>query len=196
MASFTPASILSDAILIADVLGLNTNADVVGVFDASTFQQLFVNARPMKATIRETSKVMEHPAETGVILSDHHIINQVEIDLAVMISQEFYSSAYQQLRAAFFASTLLSVQTRAAVYPNMIIADLPHEETADIYDAITVGVHLKQVLFVPAPQTYAPVNPLNNSTVQNGLQSPVAIATQALAGASALASYASLRNFF
>lgn len=195
MANLTPTSLLSDALFVADLFGLGVNVDTVGVFDASTFEQVFSDARPLRANVKETSKVMEHPAENGVLISDHHIINQVEIELALMIASPFYGSTYQQIRSAFLEGTLLTVQTRTGVYTNMVVADLPHEESADVYDAVTMGLHLKQVIFVPDPSTYAPVDPNNTDTVQSGLQSAGTLTTQAVAGAGALVSYASLRKF-
>lgn len=147
-------------------------ADVVGIYDGTTLQQLFINARPMEAVVRPTSKVMEHPAESGVMIPDHHIINAIEIDLPLMISSDFYSSVYQQITAAFYEGTLLTVQTRVGVFTNMYIVSLPHKESPDIYDAITLALHLKQMLFVTSSTAYAPEEPVDSDTVQNGQQSP------------------------
>ena len=69
--------------VINSILGIPNSTASIG--------QLFIHARPMKATIRETSKVMEHPVETGVTLADHHIINPIEIDIPVIISSQYYA---------------------------------------------------------------------------------------------------------
>lgn len=149
---------------------LSGAADVVGIFDSQSLTQLFNNARPLKAGVRPTSQLMNRPAETGIILSDHKIINQVEIELPLMISQDFYGAVYQQIKTAFRNSTLLIVQTRTDVYPNMIIQDMPHAETPDIYDSVVVTLKLKEVLFAPAPSTYDPADEANSDTVQSGQQ--------------------------
>ena len=132
----------------------SASLDIVGIHDATSLQQVFAQARPLKATVRETSKVMYHPAETGVQLADHHIIDPKEIDLPMMIAQDNYASMYQQIKDAFINSTLLCVQTRTDFYTNMIVANMPHEETPDIYDQITLALHLKEILFI-APNTIA-----------------------------------------
>ena len=103
------AEILS---LIEQALGIFSGAtDVVGVFDADSLAQLFRNARPIKASVRKSSQLMNRPAENGVILSDHKVVNQTEIELPLMIQGEFYGSVYQQIDAAYKKSTLLIVQT-------------------------------------------------------------------------------------
>lgn len=152
--------------------------DVVAIYDSKSFQQLFNEVLPMKAEVRETSKVMMHPVETGVMLSDHHIINPREVDLQIIISSDAYGSVYQQLKSAFIAATLLSVQTRADIYPNMIIASMPHEETPEMFDVIVMSLRMVEVLYViptsspsaATPAAYAPADPVDDDTVQRGQQ--------------------------
>lgn len=177
----TAPALVADSAFLLDLLTLNGQADAVAIFDGTNYRQLFADARPLKATVRETSKIMEHPAETGIIVADHHIINPVEIDLPLMIRAQDYSATYQQIKSAYIDATSLTVQTRTDVYPNMIIADMPHEESPEFYDAIMLALHLKQVLHVSSvggvpspssPNAYAPADPANSNTAQNGLQSP------------------------
>jgi hypothetical protein len=195
--------------IINSILG-NTNA-------VASFGQMFANARPMKATIRETSKVMEHPVETGVILSDHHIINPVEIDIPLVVTSTTpgtinsllslvgigsavaanYAATYSQIRQAFINATLLSVKTNVGVFSNMIIADMPHEEDPEMFDVITIALHLKQVIYIvpgsTSPQSnYAPLNPANSNSLASGLQQAATLGTKLLAGASGISTYASV----
>lgn len=150
--------------------------DVVGVYDG--FDQVYAAARPLKALLRETSRVMEHPAETGVVLADHHVINPVEIDLPVVIPARSYAATYQQIKADFLAATLLTVKTPVTVYENMILADIPHEEDPEYFNAVTMLLRLRQVIyFVPGaaqtlPANYSPEDPADQDTVQSGLQQP------------------------
>jgi hypothetical protein len=191
-------SLLSDLEFGLDLLAIaGSSVDIVGIYNDTT--QIYVQARPLKASVRETSKVMEHPVETGVVLSDHHIINPVEIDLPLIVPAIYYAAIYQQIKADFLAATELSVKTPVNVYGSMIIADMPHEESPEHFNAIIIGLHLKQVLFEvpgstqPLPANYSPADAANQNTVQSGLQSASALGTQALAGATSLISYASLR---
>lgn len=192
--AITPAALLANANFALDLLSLGSNLDVVAIYDG--FTQVFADARPMKASVRESSRIMEHPAENGVVIADHHIINPVEIELPMLIPVQAYGSTYAQIRQAFVNATNLSVQTRTGVYVNMVVADLPHEESPEAFDAIAMTLRLKQVLLVPGAATYTPADPANQDTVQGGVRSAVALARKALATASGIASYANIRKFY
>jgi hypothetical protein len=225
MVNLTPASILSDVEFGLGLLSsFGQQVDVIGIYsngsatDAPTsfgssiinsltgntsptagFGQMFVNARPMKAAVRETSKIMEHPVETGVPLADHHIINPVEIDIPLIVGAQFYAGTYNQIRQAFINATPLSVKTRVGVYSDMIIADMPHEEDAEMYDVITIGLRLRQVIYVaPGGGTlvaFQPLDPLNSTTIPTGLQLAGTVGSTLVAQGTAIASYANLGKF-
>lgn len=177
--NLTPASILSNVVTASNLLSSLAKIDVVAVLDQESFQQVFGNFRPMKASVRETSRVMDYPVETGAILSDHKIILPTEIQMAGMIKSEFYASAYAAIRNAWINSTLLSVQTRTGTYRNMIVADMPHEEDPDAQNAVMQFIRFREVQFgvpssvVPAASlsNYSPIDPRNNPTVSRGLLS-------------------------
>ena len=167
---------VSAASAVADLLGFSIATDVVGIYDAAGFTRMFQNAIPMKAEVRETSQIMNHPVETGAVIADHHIINPIEINLSLLIDGSNFGAVYDQMKVAFLAATLLTVQTNSGVYSNMIIADMPHQESTDMYNVISVALHLKEVLYVApvsvssslAPDDYDPENPTDGDTVQAG----------------------------
>lgn len=187
------ANIFGSSNIINSILGLASTTQ--------SFGQLFTAARPVDARVRETSKVMQHPVESGATISDFHIINPVEIEMVLIVDSQDYDSTYAQMRQAFTNATPLSVKTRTGVYSDMIIAAMPHEEKADMYDVITIGLHLQQVLqFIPGTDqiqsNYQPINPLDSDTVTSGLQAAVALGSRILNTATGLASYAALRGRF
>ncbi len=178
------AAIFSAASLINDLLSTAINVDIVGIYDAD-LNPLFVDIQYMQAEVRESSQVMRHPVETGTMIADNHIINQIEINIATMIKSQFYTSMYNQLKQAFVSGTSLIVQTRTGVYANMIIADMPHSENPDIFDGVVIHLHLIEVLYIvpssvsqqPAPANFSPEDPVNSNTVQAGLKSPAELTT-------------------
>lgn len=185
----TPSSILGNIIYGINILTGSLKIDVVGIYDGQTLQQVFANARPLKAFVRESNKVMEYPVETGVTLSDHKITMPKQIEILLIIPARFYASTYQQIANAAINATLLTVQTRAGIYRNMIIESYPHEEDTNLYDAMTMSLRMREVLFVapssiaqpPAPAGYSPIDPTNEDTVRRGQQSATEIV--AIAGA-------------
>jgi hypothetical protein len=150
-----------------------SSRDLVGVFNQD-FQQVFEKARPLKATVKEEAKVFEHPLETGATITDFRIIQPIEIELSLMLNSEDYKSVYQQIRQLFLNGTLLVVQTKSGVYDNQLIQAMPHEEDPEQYDAITLGLKLKQAQFVTPQFAALPPrqvkNPANSSTVSRGEQ--------------------------
>lgn len=147
--------------------------DVVGVFD-SNFNQIFEEARAIKATVKEEAKVMEHPLEDGSTITDHKIILPTEIELSLIIQAEDYKSVYDKIKEFYLGTELLSVQTRTGEYSSMVIQAMPHDETADMFDTVAIAMRLKEVKLVQAQFGGLPprkvADPNNASTVKKGEQ--------------------------
>lgn len=155
---------------VLDTLILKAGTDYVAVF-TQDFTQVFPRARAIKATVKEESKVMEHPVETGTIVTDHRIILPVEIELSLILQSADYQDTYKSIKQYFLNATLLVVQTRSGIYKNQLIASLPHEENPDQYDALSVALKLKQVQFTTARFVQiVPQDPANTNTVDRGTQ--------------------------
>ena len=151
----------------------SASQDVVGVFDQQTFNQVFSDARPIKAKVNETASVMSHPVEDGTIITDHKIINPVDIELSMIIDSSDYRSVYQEIKQHFTQSTLLVVQTKTDVYRSMIISAMPHDEDPSVYDSVTIAVKLTEVKFATfttgeAPKVSSPKNAKNSKTKETG----------------------------
>jgi len=151
--------------------------DRIGVYDQN-FVKIFPQAKSLKITVKEEAKIMEHPIETGATITDFRVILPVEIEISFVLQSEDYQDVYREIRQFFLNSTLLNVQTKAGVYFNQIIAALPHEEDPAYFDAITLVLKLKQVLFAMTQTTIAPRNPTNGNTVDRGTQQSSTVAPQ------------------
>lgn len=151
----------------------NASADVVAVFDKN-FNQVFVNARPIKAMISEQAKVMEHPIETGAVITDHRIIQPVEIELSLILIASDYRNVYQQIKQLYRAGEILTVQTRTDTYQNMLIQKLPHDEDPEMFDVVALALGLKEAQFVTAQFGTLPASKVRDatdaSTTQKGQQ--------------------------
>lgn len=150
--------------------------DVVAVLDAD-LNQVFPDARPIKGSIREVSKLMEHPVETGATVADHRIITPVEIELACLLTTFEFADVYQQVRDIYLRGDVLTVQTRTSSYENMVVMGMPHEEAPDMQDGVALVVSLREVKYVTPEFTerkipVTPANPKNSKTVNRGEQRP------------------------
>jgi|GEM_PF-618098 len=143
--------------------------DSVAVFNQD-FEQLFKNARALKAVVKEQAKLMEHPVENGSIITDHRIVLPVEIELTLILSSEAYQDVYKSIRQHYVNGDLLVVQTRSDIYSNQLISSMPHEEDPSQYNAIALILNLKQVQFVTAQFGVIPKQPKNSNTVKLGVQ--------------------------
>jgi hypothetical protein len=159
--------------------------DVVAIFNQN-FQQLFATARPIKATVKEDSKLMEHPLETGATIIDHMIILPVEIELSLILKRGEYRDVYERIRQTFINREIVLVQTKTALYDNMIIQSLPHDEEPELFDTIAVALKLRHVQIVTAQFAKLPPRAVRNksqvSTVDRGQQQ----STQSTRGSSVL----------
>lgn len=155
-----------------------TNAqDVVAVLDSS-FAQVFQRARAIKLTVDRSSKAMEHPLETGAVITDHRIINPVTAELSVICSSSDFRAVYQQIADLFKRGELLIVQGRVDSFASMLIEKMPHEESPDVLDGVSVAITLKEAQFVQAQFSTLPVTkvakPKDSDTSKRGQQEPTA----------------------
>lgn len=165
----TLTSIIADGSYILDLLTAGGGQDTVAFFDqGNPGNQIFVNARPVKVLLRESIRAMQHPVETGQLVSDYKIVNPKELDVSVIISARYYIATYNELKQYFNSSSLIGFAMRVGYALNFIITDMPHQETPEQFDVITMNLHLKEVLFVPAPAPYAPASPATASTPAGG----------------------------
>lgn len=150
--------------------------DYIAIF-TQDYKQIFREARPIRATVKEQAKVMEHPTEKGTIISDHRVILPVEIELLLILASANYQSVYKDIRQYYFNATLLIVQTRSGIYENQLIASLPHEENPEMFNALEISLNLKQIQFVTTQYGVVPRYPSDTTTVDRGVQQGTTIPT-------------------
>jgi hypothetical protein len=145
--------------------------DVVGVFD-SGLNQLFQDARPIKAMVKEQSKLMDNPGETGISITDHRIFEPTEIELSLVLRPATFRDTYAQIKTAYQQLTPLSVQTKTDTYANMYVLAMPHDEDPDIFDTVSLALKLREVNLVTAQFAQLPAGQVkkasNSSTVKTG----------------------------
>jgi hypothetical protein len=148
------------------------SADVVCILD-STLTQVFERARPIKADVREEAKLMEHPLETGTTITDHLVLQPLEILLSLVVTGAEYAATYQQIREYFKRAELLTVQTLTGSYPDMVISQMPHDESPETVNAVNIGLSLRQATFVTATFSALKVrHAKDGNTSKGGEQQP------------------------
>ncbi len=149
--------------------------EIYGIYD-SDFNLMFENAINMKASVFEGSKLMEHPIEDGSTKTDHKIILPVEIEVILWISEAHYKDTYSVIKQALYSDSSFQVNTRVGIYSNMILSEMPHEESPDQSGAIIITLSLKEAVIVTTQ--YQALTPRkvkdskDSSTVNRGEQKP------------------------
>lgn len=154
--------------------GSTQAVDVVALLRMSDMTQVVRLARPLAATVYEVAQTAEHPIENGSVTTDNIIFLPVEIDMPLILTGDDMAQTFDNLRQIYRTGTLLSVLTRAAIYPSMLIAEMPHDETAEMIDGLSIGLKLREAQFVePAYGGLTPAQvkkPAQASTVKKGAQ--------------------------
>lgn len=156
-----------------DLFFSSAYVDVVAVFDAH-YTQILRDARPVKVSVKEAKNLFTHPIETGESITDHKITQPVEIELAVIAQGASAKDTYTEIKQLYLNSRPVIIQTRTGSYSNMYLAEMPHEETPDIFDAIAIILRFKEAQFVDAQFSELPPEKVKDkklsSTVDKGTQ--------------------------
>ncbi len=150
---------------------LRKEVDVTGIFD-STFNQVFADARPLKASVNETAQLMRHPIEDKREIADHKVFNLVEIELPFLINSEEFRNVFQSMKKGYLENTLYTIQTRVDTYQNMSLESIPYEESIEVQDGITLIAKFIETLFEEPIVRYipTPTRPQDASKVNRGTQ--------------------------
>lgn len=169
--------------------------DVVAVYrqsDTGDDVQVFEHANLIQVEVNERATFFKHPLEDGKSIVDHRIIEPVDITMRVILvdSQSLLRLAtggsltirtkdvYDQIREAFLAGTLLSVQTRTSTYRRQLIQAIPHVESAEIFDGVVLTLNMSELQFETAQVTSTPEDETKVSTVGRGKLNPLEVATE------------------
>lgn len=151
--------------------------------------QRITNALGLEAVIldgdfSETSKIMEHPIESGAVIADHKVINPTEIRVRLTMPFYNYEPIIKELREYYTVGTLLTVQSKIHTYTNMVICDIPHIEAPENVSRITFNIRLRQALIVSPQYIKLPVsnvkNAANADTVKSGQKQGIGPKTSVL----------------
>lgn len=145
--------------------------DVVGVYDVD-FNQVFPDARPLKASISDEALFFKHPLESSATRADHIIFQPIKITMSVMMSGEDYKSVYQQIKQIYRSQTQLIVQTKTDTYEDIFIQSIPHEESPENYDSIIMNLILEETQLAATVVTFIPEDQADKNTKNRGQQRP------------------------
>lgn len=135
----------------------------------------------MQGNIDISSDLCDHPTETGSVITDNAIINPITIKVQVAMPTALYTRIYAQMIKYFQEKKFILVQTKFAMYRNMVIQAMPYKLENATVDRPVIEITLRQVMEVAPQYTNATQNigkiqnaldPSDNDTRDLGRKSP------------------------
>lgn len=145
----------------------------VSILDSESFELIFASAQPMRVAVREAKRATKFAVEDGTDRSDHVVRELTEIQIDFLLADDTRNQ-FESLRQAFEQNKLVTVQTKVRSYENMLILDVPHDETPELGMAVNVPVRLQEWVEVKPEFGELPAAKVENksqsSTVKRGQQ--------------------------
>lgn len=132
--------------------------------------ELLSTASIISCSVNDSSKLMEHPIESGAVIADYKVFNPVTASVVVALSATGYESEFAEIYTSYKNCEYITLQTKTQVYSNLQILSLPHEATFKNISRPTITINLKEALVVEAEFTQGSnlKNPANTNTKDLG----------------------------
>ena len=145
----------------------------VEILDNETLQPLWLGSDIMDVQVQETSTVTKYKVEDGTNRNDHIVHNPTEIMMRFTLAGEV-SQLFNAIKQTYTNRDLVTVQTRTDVYADMIVTEIPQDQTGAATDAVALDIRLsewREVVPEYGELTQARVaKPEQSSTVKRGSQ--------------------------
>lgn len=145
----------------------------VKIFDTDG-NELFSNIKYLTLAVKQDSKLMEHPVETGAVISDHKVIYPLELEIQALVNPNDLQDIYFNLELSYKDSAFFTIQTKADIYENLVLVSLPHSENSKYANFLLVGARFKQVILAKTQTEFSSSNAADSSTTNRGTQLPEA----------------------
>lgn len=149
----------------------NESEPVVAIIDENE-NQLFTTVGLMSLQINPSKSFSEHTLENGQVVTDNVINNRTMISVQLILDPSDYTDVYNDIRSVYESSTPISIISRVDIYTSMYIQSMPHEETPDKSNTVTIILDLiEQQIVETTTETLSAsdvASPSDTSTAQSG----------------------------
>lgn len=160
------AEALTEIAAIANAaLGNNTK---IQLFQQDNFFPILQNATIMEVAIASSQELMDQPIEKGATITDFTIKKPIAIEVSFILAAVSYLSDYLLIKQLYENNTFLILQTTVDTYSHMIIAAMPYKESAEMYQALRIGITLREIQQVSP--SYSPAPATDNSPKKAQIQ--------------------------
>lgn len=99
----------------------------------------------VKADVEIDSDLCDHPVESGSVITDNAIIQPITMRIQVALPTAFATRIYDEMIKFYQQKKYIMVQTKFAMYRNMVIQAMPYKLENENVDRPIVELSLRQV---------------------------------------------------
>lgn len=99
----------------------------------------------VNADVSISSDLCDHPVESGSVITDNAIINPISMKVKVALPTAFSTRIYEQMIRFYQKKKYIMVQTKFAMYRNMVIESMPYKLENETIDRPVVELSLRQI---------------------------------------------------
>ena len=147
----------------------------VQVLDNETLLPLWLGSDIMDVQVQETSTVTKYAVEDGTNRNDHIVHNPTEITMRFTLAGDV-SQLFNAIKQTYTNRDLVTVQTRTDVYADMIVTDIPQEQSGAAMDAVMLDISLSEWREVVPEYGELTQAKEQSSTVKRGSQAQAKVA--------------------
>lgn len=145
----------------------------VYILDNDSLEHIWPGAEVMSLSVTQTATATKFAVEDGTTRSDHVVQNPIEISITILLVDDI-SQAFEEILDTYESNSLVTIQTRTAVYTDLLVVAIPQNQKSDALDAAEISVKLAQWReVVPEYGALSPKKVAKKkqaSTINNGTQ--------------------------
>lgn len=155
--------------IVLSVLGFDTDNRKFMVWKGS--QEVLSGLEIVRVSFDDSTKLFEHPLETGATITDHEIFTPCAISMQAYIANDD-SSTLSSLENYYLSGTLLKVKAANKIVNNIVIAAKPFELNSSVFDKTLYNISLKEIIQVNPTYVGMPkaASSSNSSSVNSGVK--------------------------
>ena len=115
--------------------------------------EILADSTIISCTVNDTSRLMEHPIESGATVADYKVFNPVTASIIVALPEYGFEGQFAEIYSVYKNSEYVILQTKTNVYKNLQVLSIPHEANIKNVSRPTITIQLKEALTVEAQFT-------------------------------------------
>ena len=152
--------------------GLVISDKAVSIYENN--QEILTDTILIDADAKDEAQTMDHPIESGAVVTDHIVFNPKEITLRCWMPNTpfLYNRALSEIQNLYKQSREVKIKIRSDVFEPMILVAKPVMVSADSLDHVIYELSFRQILVAVSQYVPLPVSKVKHkqdaSTVSSG----------------------------